>query len=206
MNWVHAAGSLLNQTLRIMGKNIQQWFLNLCSTFQGTESTHSQNNSLQRMASSDPSPFTLSRNLWSEIHCTLSENLLFLPYPTLLWVGKNLQKMQWTVRGYSEFLPTLWKILSYKMKGVVNRREEVSLSINSCDLMDHGPPGSSVHGTLQARILEWVVIPSSRGPSWPKDWTLSPASPATAGGFFTHWGLPAFKFQQQHFPAPWGKF
>ena len=27
-----------------------------------------------------------------------------------------------------------------------------------CDPMDHGPPGSSVHGVLQARVLEWVAI------------------------------------------------
>ena len=32
-----------------------------------------------------------------------------------------------------------------------------------CDPMDCSPPGSSVHGTLQARILEWVAMPSSRG-------------------------------------------
>ena len=32
-----------------------------------------------------------------------------------------------------------------------------------------GPPGSSVHGILQARILEWVAISSSRGSSWPRD-------------------------------------
>ena len=32
-------------------------------------------------------------------------------------------------------------------------------------------PGSSVHGILQARILEWVVMPSSRGSSWPRDQT-----------------------------------
>ena len=32
-----------------------------------------------------------------------------------------------------------------------------------CDLMDRSPPGSSVHGILQARILEWVAMPSSRG-------------------------------------------
>ena len=31
-----------------------------------------------------------------------------------------------------------------------------------CDLMDCSPPGSSVHGVLQARILEWVAMPSSR--------------------------------------------
>ena len=32
-----------------------------------------------------------------------------------------------------------------------------------CDPMDYMLPGSSVHGILQARILEWVVIPFSRG-------------------------------------------
>ena len=39
------------------------------------------------------------------------------------------------------------------------------------DSMDCSPPGSSVHGTLQARILEWVAISFSRGSSWPRDWT-----------------------------------
>ena len=33
------------------------------------------------------------------------------------------------------------------------------------------PPGSSVHGILQARILEWVAMPFPRGSSWPRDWT-----------------------------------
>ena len=38
-----------------------------------------------------------------------------------------------------------------------------------CDPMDCNPPGSSVQGILQARILEWVAIPLSRGYSWPRD-------------------------------------
>ena len=37
-----------------------------------------------------------------------------------------------------------------------------------CDPMDHSPPGSSIHGILQARILEWVAMPSSRGSSQPR--------------------------------------
>ena len=37
--------------------------------------------------------------------------------------------------------------------------------------MDYNPPGSSVHGILQARTLEWVAIPSSRGSSQPRDRT-----------------------------------
>ena len=38
-----------------------------------------------------------------------------------------------------------------------------------CDPMDHSSPGSSVHGILQARTLEWVAILSFRGSSWPRD-------------------------------------
>ena len=37
--------------------------------------------------------------------------------------------------------------------------------------MDRSPPDSSVHGILQARMLEWVVMPSSRGSSQPRDRT-----------------------------------
>ena len=40
-----------------------------------------------------------------------------------------------------------------------------------CDPMDCRPPGSFVHGLLQARILEWFAISFSRGSSWPRDWT-----------------------------------
>ena len=40
-----------------------------------------------------------------------------------------------------------------------------------CDPVDCSPPGSSVHGILQARILEWVAISSSRGSSLPRDGT-----------------------------------
>ena len=40
-----------------------------------------------------------------------------------------------------------------------------------CDPVDCSPPGSSVRGILQARILEWVVIPFSRRSSQPRDQT-----------------------------------
>ena len=43
-----------------------------------------------------------------------------------------------------------------------------------CDAMDCSPPGSSVHGIFQARILEWVAMPSSRGSSQPRDPTRNP--------------------------------
>ena len=43
-----------------------------------------------------------------------------------------------------------------------------------CESMDCNPPGSSVHGILQARILEWIATPSSRGSSWPRNGTWVP--------------------------------
>ena len=53
-----------------------------------------------------------------------------------------------------------------------------------CNLLDYSPPASSVHGILQARILEWVAIPFFRGSSWPRDWTWVSH---VAGKFFTVW-------------------
>ena len=43
--------------------------------------------------------------------------------------------------------------------------------LSLCDPMDCSPSGSSVHGLLQTRILEWGAMPSSRGSSQPRDWT-----------------------------------
>ena len=47
----------------------------------------------------------------------------------------------------------------------------LQLSPTLCDPMDCSPPGSSIHGILQARILEWVAMPFSRGLSKPRDRT-----------------------------------
>ena len=50
--------------------------------------------------------------------------------------------------------------------------------------MDCSPPGSSVHGVLQAKILEWAAVPFSRGSSWPRDQTQVSC---TECRFFTIW-------------------
>ena len=54
-----------------------------------------------------------------------------------------------------------------------------------CAPMDCSPPASSAHGILQARILKWVAMPSSRGSSRPRDWTWVSWVSCMAGGFFT---------------------
>ena len=53
-----------------------------------------------------------------------------------------------------------------------------------CNSVDCNLPGSSVHGILQARILEWVTVPFSRGSSQARDQTQVSH---IAGGYFTVW-------------------
>ena len=60
-----------------------------------------------------------------------------------------------------------------------------SVMCNSFGHMDCGPPGSPVHRILQARILDWVAMPSSRGSFQPRIEPASLMSPALARGFFT---------------------
>ena len=67
--------------------------------------------------------------------------------------------------------------------------ETVSCSVMSDSLQPHGsmdcsPLGPSIHGILQARILEWIAIPFSRGSSQPRDQTQTSH---IAGRFFSIW-------------------
>ena len=68
------------------------------------------------------------------------------------------------------------------------------LRLTLCDLMDCSAPDSSVPGNLQARILEWVAMPSSKGSSPPRDQTCVSC---LAGTFFTTeaQGNPKYLFQ-----------
>ena len=71
--------------------------------------------------------------------------------------------------------------LSHYSKLLVN-----NLFVFICNPMDCSPPSSSVHGILQARILEWVAIPFSRGSSQPRDWTQVSC---IGGRSFTIWAI-----------------
>ena len=76
---------------------------------------------------------------------------------------------------------------SIKQMRFEHRRECVVYALLSrvllfCNPMDYSAPGSSVHGILQARRLEWVAISFSRGSFWPKNQTHVSC---IAGRFFT---------------------
>ena len=66
--------------------------------------------------------------------------------------------------------------------------ESVSHSVMSNSMQPHelSPPDSPVHGILQARILEWIVISFSKGSSPPRDWALASH---LAGRLFTDWAM-----------------
>ena len=64
-----------------------------------------------------------------------------------------------------------------------------------CDPIDCSPAGSSVHAVLQARTLEWVAIPLSRGSSQPRDPTWVSC---TAGRFFTIWATGKLSVLRQY--------
>ena len=56
-----------------------------------------------------------------------------------------------------------------------------------CDPMECSPPGSSVHGISQARIMEWVAISSSRGSSQSRDWTCVSCISCINRRILYHW-------------------
>ena len=73
----------------------------------------------------------------------------------------------------------LWNLLENLVKVLVAQS-----CLTLCNPMDCSLLGSSVHGIVQARILEWVVIPFSRGSSRPRDRTRVSC---IVGKFFTVW-------------------
>ena len=62
---------------------------------------------------------------------------------------------------------SLWII----SKQIIYESEVAQSCPTLCDPVDCSPPGSSVHGILQARVLEWAAISFSRGSSWSRDRT-----------------------------------
>ena len=117
---------------------------------------------------------------WSKVQACLS----WIQY----LVSKELYLRQ-RIKDYSllwdkEEVPGWCQWNSYKVR--MSACSVTQLYPPLCNPVDCSPPGSSVHGILQARILEWVAISSSRRASRPKDWThVSCVSVALAGGFFT---------------------
>ena len=80
---------------------------------------------------------------------------------------------------------------------ILNMSVKVKVT-QSCPTLCY-PMDYTVHGILQARILEWVAFPFSRGSSQPRDWTQVSH---IAGGFFTIWATREAQEYRSGFPIP----
>ena len=88
-------------------------------------------------------------------------------------------------------------LVAYLRVSILFTRVSVAQSCPTlCDPMNCSPPGFSVHGMVQARILEWVAIPLSRGSSQPRDQTLVSC---IAGRLFTVWATGKSFFMAEYY-------
>ena len=100
--------------------------------------------------------------------------------PELSW--KYLWIYKWVVRIFTRAWSVNSKTIKQSRYDCVFWVTQWCLTL--CNPIDCSPPGSSSHGFLQARILEWVAIPFSRGSSQPRD---RASVSCIAGEFFTVW-------------------
>ena len=100
-----------------------------------------------------------------------TQKIIHFWFLTDLSQSQRTQMVYWFYNFYDKQLVPAWSV--------------TNLCLTVCNPIDCSPPGSSVHGIFQSRILEGVAISSSRDLPDSGIKLASPASPALAGGFFT---------------------
>ena len=117
---------------------------------------------------------------WKRLyHCYLSCEI----GEALIKYLKNIVNILAVGNGWGDL--SEWSDTSLNGGGLVTKS-----CLTLCDRMDCSPPGSSVHGILQARTLQWVAISFSRGSSQPRNQTHVSC---IAGRFFTNWAIREYK-------------
>ena len=124
-----------------------------------------------------PSTWVYRKNQW--INCKWSDKLFTIMNTLILltlkkgFISSTFPNVQWG------FLCGWQRLLSLSNIMLVAQSCPTFCNTMGCSLL-----GSSVHGVFQARILEWVAMPFSKGSSWPRDQT---EVSCVAGRFFTIW-------------------
>ena len=77
-------------------------------------------------------------------------------------------RLNWTELRFKSQIYHLLSVVKWKRKNVKGLVTQSCLTL--CNPMNWSLPGSFVHGIPQARILEWVAVPFSRGSSWLGEW------------------------------------
>ena len=122
---------------------------------------------------------------------TTSEEMTTIPEAQQRWIGdrwKDRRGYKFVIKLPLSFNIYCAKALKISLSWGISHASNVKMLVARLCLfvipLDCSPPGSSVHGILQVRTLEWVAISSSRGSSWPRDWTQVSC---IAGRFSTVW-------------------
>ena len=125
---------------------------------------------------------------WSDVKSPYSSGKTSITLITLLSVNcctkgmgtgqtASLSLLPVSLCFFFSFYPLLWKVFSISVQLILKGDHSIQTVLclvtqsypTLCNPMDCSPPGSSVHGILQAIILEWVAFPFSRGYSQPRD-------------------------------------
>ena len=108
----------------------------------------------------------------------------------------NVTIHSFQVRDLSE----RWELYLSECANIPKWSEVAQLCLTLCDPVDCSPPGSSIHGILQARILEWVAISFSRGSPQPRNRTQVSR---IAGRRFNLWATRRGTFWSTIQGTPW---
>ena len=124
------------------------------------------------------------KNAWLDINikyvCVTLWKLLNYPIATYTPMKQGNKVMR--IKHYNYGIIT--KLFNYYICHFCSHILKVIVKITQLCLTLWDPMDYTVHGILQAKILEWVAVPFSRGSSQPRD---QAQVSCTAGGFFTSW-------------------
>ena len=125
--------------------------------------------------------FSISQSLFKfmSMVSVMPSNHLIYAIQQLIWNSRPHKSLHTHV--YSSFIQKL-----KAMKMSFSTAKSLQLCLTLCNHMDYSPLGSSVHGILQTRILEWVATPFSRGSPQPRARTWVSC---IGGRFFTIWDI-----------------
>ena len=125
---------------------------------------------------------------WSLLMLTLTTWPVFVSSIINLLVSPSFS-ISFSLKESTTCIPNIREVIAYLLKvGHPHFFLHFSIYLSCpilCDPMDCSPPGSSVHGSLQARILEVVAVSFSRGSSWPRDRTCISCDSCIARRSFT---------------------
>ena len=122
---------------------------------------------------------------------------LLIPFTYFLWsVLNNILQFFFFLMLYEGDIQrsvSIFNLLSLFLKVNVKVVQSWPVLYNP---IEYSPPGFAVHRILQARLLEWVAIPFSRGSSWPRDWTRVSH---IAGRVFNVWATREAHWELYHY-------